>query len=425
MAAMGRKRIVLVLALGFLGLCPAFLSAQSYRSFSWEMRQILERARFRLGPLRLWPAIYLRNVGYDDNVYRETIENDPVRDFTATLSPEIRGYLLVGQKLILSFLENPEYMFFGEQTRERRWNNTISPELKILLFRNLVVSGKYTYSNRRRRASSEFDVRANELRSTYQGGLHFDTARESSVGVTFESANISYEDVRLPGQDTYLSQRLNREERSISSEIYYQIFNEGFFFVTGSYTDYLFKAQAAQSRDSYSYQVSSGIRFPLLGRIRGTVSLGFKNFYPKNSLLSGYSGMVGRADLDIRIRRFGFQVDYERDVRFSYWQDNVFFLEDRFGGGLSFYLFRFLRLDYSLTYGQLHYPDTFFVRLPDESYAEIDRLDKYTTHTLGFAYRLVGSTAVGIRFNFWNHDSNLIGWNRSNMVIGGYLTYDF
>jgi len=425
MAAMGKKRIVSIVLLSILGFAPVWLSAQSYRSFSWEMQQVLDRARFRIGPFRLWPAFNLRDVGYDDNIYRQTTEGVPISDFTATISPQIRAYLLVGHNLIFSVLENPEYMYFGDQVGERRWNNILTPEMKLLLLKNLVLSGSYTYSNRRRRANSEFDVRANELRHTYRGGIYLDTARESSVGVTFESSKIGYEDVRLPGQDTYLSQRLNREERTIRSEIYYQIFNEGFLFITGSYTDFLFEARESQSRDSYAYEVNSGIRFPLLGRIRGSVSLGFKNFYPKNSLKSGYSGMVGRADLDIRIRRFGFQVDYERDVRFSYWQDNVFFLEDRYGGGLSFYLFRFLRLDYSLSYGELHYPDTFFVRLPDESYAEIDRMDNYTTHTLGFAYRIVGSTAVGIRINFWHHDSNLIGWNRRNTSIGGYLTYDF
>lgn len=62
-------------------------SAQNYRPFQSELNDILEnRSRLKFGPFRLWPRFQLQNVGYDGNVYRERDEDDPVQDFTASLS---------------------------------------------------------------------------------------------------------------------------------------------------------------------------------------------------------------------------------------------------------------------------------------------------------------------------------------------------
>jgi len=73
------------------------------------------------------------------------------------------------------------------------------------------------------------------------GSFFYETPRATSLGVTASSRNMAYEDYTLPGQDIPISTQLNREEQDISSEFYYQIFTDTFFFLRGVYTEYKFE----------------------------------------------------------------------------------------------------------------------------------------------------------------------------------------
>jgi len=147
---------------------PQYVQAQSYITFSREMQAIVENELFRIGPFRIDPAFMLSDVGYDGNVYYQREEDEPATDYTATFSLPVRVNVLVRNYLILSLNETPSYVYYMEQSRERRWNNAFSPEIKLLLFRRFVLSGRYSSSNRRHRSYSEFDARVNEVRKQRQ-----------------------------------------------------------------------------------------------------------------------------------------------------------------------------------------------------------------------------------------------------------------
>ncbi len=403
----------------------SIICGQTYKTFRSEQKQITEKARWKIGPFRIYPAIQFRNIGYDDNVYYQREEDDPISDYTATFSPHVKVYLLFHNNLILSLSENPEYVYYLEQKRERRWNNTISPEIKFLFLNRFVISGRYSYRDRRYRASSEFDVRANELRESYRASLFYETARRTSLGISASLKKISYEDITLPGEEIYLSRLLNREERSGNLEFYYRVFSESFFFISGGYTEYKFEHIQSRWRDSYSYQAYSGIRFPLFGKIRGTLSLGYKKLLPRREEKKGFSGLVGNTSFVFRIRRFAFRFQYNRDFHFSYWTNNIYFTEDRYGAGISFYLTKFLRLDYNFSYGEANYPELMPLRMPDGRYEEIKRKDIYRTHTAGFVFRVIRNIGIGLMINFGERESNYFweNWNRG--FVGGYITYQF
>jgi len=410
----------------FLGLIIiSSLYSQDYQSFRYELDYVLEYTKLRIGPFRIFPTFNFTDVGYDDNVYYQRDEDNPVSDYTATFSPQFKLYFLFRNKLILSLTENPEYVYYYEQKRERRWNNTLSPELKLLLLNRFVLSGSYSYQDRRYRASSEFDVRANELRESYKGSLFYETPRRTSFGISVSSDKISYEDITLPGEEIYLSRLLNREEKEGHLQFYYRIFSESLFFVSGGYTEYNFEHPQSKWRDSYSYQIFSGIRFPLLGRMRGALSLGYRKFLPKEEEKKGFSGLIGNTSLALRIMRFDLRFQYIRDFRFSYWTDSIYYIEDRYGSGVSFYLTRFLRLDYNFLYGENKYPEITIIQMPDGRFEEIKRKDIYRIHTAGFVWRIIKRTGVGIMVNIWERESNYYWANRSKMFLGGYITYEF
>lgn len=398
---------------------------QSYQTFSKELEQIAEQAKYRLGPFRIYPTIWFKDIGYDDNVYGKREEDGPISDYTMTISPEAKVYLLFRNYLILTLTESPEYVFYIKQKRERRLNNNITPEFKLLLFNRFVISGDYYFSNRRWRATSEFDVRANQHMERFRGRFFYESARRTSLGISLSLTKISFEDIISPGEEIHLSRALGRDEMKSYFEFNYKIFSESFFFLNGEYAEYEFSHIESQWRNSYSYQVNSGLRFPFIGRIKGTFSLGYKRLIPVRAGKTGFSGLVGDTNLLLKIRRFNFRFSYIRDCRFSYFTDNIFFLESRYGTGISYYLTKYIRLDYDFWYGIANYPELILLRMPDETYNEIERRDIYRTHSVGFVVRIIRNTGLGMRANFWERNSNLSGIKRDRIFVGGYLTYEF
>ena len=397
--------------------CP--LASQTYRAFQAEKNYLIEQTRWQFGPFRLFPRVMLKNIGYDDNVYYQR-EEDKITDYTGTLSPELRVSVLFRNWLILNLRENPEYIYYLHEKRERRWNNTFSPEFKLLLFRRFVLGGNYSYQNRRRRATSEFDVRANEKRTVYKGSFFYETPRMTLIGVTVTRERIKYEDVTLPGREIYLSRRLNRDEERIRGEFYYRIFSQSFFFLIGEKATYDFLHPQSFWRNSYSYGVSTGIRFPEIGRIRGTLTVGYKKLIPRETTRRGFSGLTGNTSLQFRVWRTIFRLELSRDYPFSVWTNNIYFNYNRLGSGLSFYLSRNLRLDYNLSYGQLNYPEPFQV-----SGELIKRKDEQLYHTGAIVIRLKKNLGMGLQLTWWRWTSNLPGVNRDRIFFGAFVTQEF
>jgi hypothetical protein len=400
--------------------------AQEYHTFSWEKDRIQRLTKWQFGPFRIYPTVFFRNIGYDDNVYRQRDQDGPISDFTATVSPVLNTFILYKNRVILDFSLNPEYVYFVKTERERALNFEVSSGVKINLFNRFVLSGEYLYERARRRASSEFDVRANQVLNSVQGRFFYETARETSFGLTAILRQYDFEDELAPGQEIYLSRLLNRREQTLNGEFYYRLSPETFLFLTAGYTDYRFDDDESRWRDSYSYQGSGGVRFPILGNVRGTISLGYKRLIPRVGYKKSFTGPIGNTNIEARVRRFIFRGRFSKDVRFSYWTNNAFFVEYVYGAGISFYITQFFRVDYDYSNGDNRYPEKMLIRLPDENYEEIERRDRHISHVVGTVFRIFGNTGVGITLNFWRRNSNDFRWGqRSSLFIGGYITYDF
>ena len=121
-----RKLRTLFVVAWISGSCIATFG-QSYRNFQDELTEIRDRVKLKFGPFRVLPVLRLSNLGFDDNVYYRTAEKKPVGDYTGTASPEIKVYLLAGRSLILSFADNPEYLYYAKEDRLRTFTNSFVP----------------------------------------------------------------------------------------------------------------------------------------------------------------------------------------------------------------------------------------------------------------------------------------------------------
>ncbi len=405
---------------------PALAWSQEYQTFSWERTNIEELTRWQVGPFRIYPRIRFREIGYDDNVYRQPEDESPIKDFTATISPEIRFFVIYKDWLILHLTENPEYVWFAQEARERSLNNRFSLGYKLHLLNRFVFSGDFFFNRARLRANSEFDERVDQVFIGYEGSIFYETARETSLGLRTFIRGYNYEDELTPGEPVYYSRTLDRVESGLYGEFYYRLHQETFFFVNAGYTDYDFKYVEGRVKDSYSFDGMAGIRFPILGSLRGSLSLGFKTLTPRTGNQKTYFGPIANTSLEARIKRFNLRAQFGKDVRFSYWTNNIFFVEYTYGGGISYYLARFIRLDYDYTRGENRYPEETEIRYPDESYEIIQRTDTYESHQISVVFRIFRNTGLGLSVNSWERGSNDYRWGeRKSIFFGGYITYDF
>lgn len=417
------KRYLFLILL--IATCSLSVMGQSYYTFSSEMSRIAERTRFKIGPFRLYPTFSIRNIGYDDNVYYRREQDDPISDYTATLSPEIQVNVLFRNYLILSFTENPAYLFYFNQTRERSWNNSLSSQFKLLLFNRFVLTGSYDHSSRKIRATSEFSARIHTIDSRYRMGLYYETPRQTALGLSASSGRLSYGNESLEDQNILYNRALGRREKAVELEFYYRIFSESSLFMNLGYSEYNFNDPGYRWRDAHSYHFDVGIRFPLMGRMQGLLSVGYRKMIPEEEGRKSFSGFSGNGEIEYRFNRFRFRLAYGRNNRFSYFTDTVYFTEQRIGGGISFYLTRFLRLSYDIRYGENQYPESVDITLPGGSTFGLRRKDFYRTHTFGFAFRVVGSTGIGFDVDWWERSSNYYFEERNRYFVGVSITQDF
>ena len=92
--------LFLTVMIGFNGTPMA--RGQDYQSFKLELAQIKKNTKFRIGPLRIFPAFHLYDLGYDNNVFYMHKDKVPISDFTVTLSPEFNTYAIYRKKIIFS-----------------------------------------------------------------------------------------------------------------------------------------------------------------------------------------------------------------------------------------------------------------------------------------------------------------------------------
>lgn len=419
------KKPICLAALLLVFVAGVRLSGQSYRNFREEYDDIRERARLRLGPLRVVPAFRLSEVGRDSNVYFRDEGSEPVPDFTATLSPEARGYWLLGSSIIVSVTENPEYLYYAKEKRLRAFSNSFSSGLRLLLLRSFSLSADYHVQSHVRRATSELDRRIRDTATGASAGLFFETPRGTAVGFAGAFEDFRYKDVAADVPDDIYARALDRRETSAAFEIYYRVFSRSAFFATAGYARYDFVFPEFSWRNGSSLEFSGGFRFPLLGRARGTVSLGWKSFRPGSTERKAFQGFVAATDVAFRAGRLGFSLGYARDTVFSYIQSAYYYVDGRVRAGLSLYITPSFRIDGNVQSGTMAYPEPQEV-WDGSGYIVIDsREDTHRNFSVGPVLRIAGSVGLGLTYNFYRRTSNAPGFNVRRNFIGAFLTYEF
>lgn len=418
-----KKTLSLAAALTVL-LAGARLSGQSYRSFREEFDAI-RQTKLRLGPFRLVPVIRITDVGYDSNVYFADEGGPAVADATATLSPEIRGYWLVGSSIILSATENPEFLAYARETALRSFSNSFAASLRWLALRRFSLAAEVHDLSHVRRSLSELGRRIRDTVSGAAGSLFFETPRGTALGVRGGVDDFRYLDVATGDPDDIYGRSLDRRETTAGLEVYYRVFSQSHFFSTVTWRSYDFRYPESAWRDASSIEASGGLRFPLAGSARGTVRLGWKSFRPDSPDEKPFAGLVAGTDVSLRLGRVALILGLARDNAFSYIESAYYYVDTAARAGLSLYLFRSLRLDASVAYGTMAYPEPQEIWVDGVPVVVERREDVQRTISAGPVVRISGTVGLGLTYNFYRRTSNAPGFNIRRNFVGAFITYEF
>jgi hypothetical protein len=377
-------------------------------------------AAWHFGPFRIQPSLVISNAGIDSNVFYAP--SDPIKDFTITAGPAAMIYIPIHRKFVLSAYGSPQYVWYSKTERERTWNYYFNGAAQLSL-RNVFFSLEGKYSDARERWNTEIDIRPRRKEKGYGGSMLVKTSWKTSVALAYRSVVYDYESVEYEGGFN-VRDRLNRQEDYFNVSAYYQAGSQKRFFLDFEYGLYNFEfADQGLLKDSRSGAAYAGLEFSPLGRrIRGRVRVGYKKFDIRNPEGVDYQGLVGDSRLSVRVARpILLRGSYVRDVRFSLWYGNAYYIESRPGAGASLYLLRFIRLDYDYSFGRNDYPLVQEV----EPGVDIKRRDDYEIHSAAIYFRVKKNVGLGFIASFWTRNSNLDREDDKRTFFGLNLTYEF
>jgi len=386
-----------------------------------ELEQKWRSAAWSFGPLRIQPALVLSNAGMDSNIYYSPSE--PIKDYTLTAGPAVNVYLPIYRKLVLSAYGSPQYVYYFKTARERTWNYYFTGSAAFNL-RRVFLSFDWKYSDARERWNTEIDIRPRRKEDGLGGSFLVRTSHRTSLAIGYRVAKYDYENISL---DVFnVRERLNRKERYVDLSAYYQATSRTKLFLDFEYGLFGFDfAATALLKDSRSRAAYAGFEFSPAGRIRGRVRVGYKQFDIRAAEGQDYRGVVGDSQLSVRLARpLVVRASYMRDVTFSLWYNNAYYIGSIPGVGASLYFLKFVRLDYDYSFGRNRYPEP----QPDGGRGgsgTVKRLDDFRVHSAGLYFRIWKKAAIGVIASRWQRISNLDYENDKRYFYGLNLTYDF
>lgn len=366
---------------------------------------------FRLGPVLATPGLTVREVGVDTNVFDEPV--DPKRDYTATVSPDLRLFMRVGV-LRVSALSAADFTYYREYEEERGISRQIRVRTDLLLSRlRPWVSGAFVQT--RDRLNTELDRRARRDGVEYGGGLGFEVSPKTRVYVAAARTETTFRDGEV-FQGVDLAAAFNRES---------DVANGGLEMSLTPFTTMVLQGGVqrdrfadAPLRDSESRTASVQLQFSADAVIRGRLRIGYRDFQPVDPALARYQGVTGTAG--IGFSAFGtarFDIDGTRDVEYSFEEEAGYFVQT--GAVLTYTQRLFGAWDLQGRAGRSWL---------DYGAAQLEgaRNDHVDTYAVGLGYNLQDRSRLGLNYEYTERSAPARADRRfDRQRIYGSWTYEF
>jgi hypothetical protein len=375
-----------------------------------EVANELSQANLHYGNFYVNSSIELSDVGYTQQFFVPTSDQGHGISFIVRAPQKL--YYVPYKKVVLSAQATPSYAFVSRRIGSNQFGYNLRGDARLLL-NHLFLDG--------------FVTRADELRANVGDINRLLTVRDTGVGVEGEfkyssrtSArfnanvhNIGFPSGRIqPNLDPLLFapiSQLQRNEHNYRAMLVHRTFPLTSLTLAGEHSDYHFRnTPANNSRRNY---VAPGFRWDN-GIHTVTAEAGPAKLSFDNPLQHDFSGVVGKLTSTNRFTpRVSLDAAASRDVDFSIFGDNPYYVTDRLGSQLNYSATRKLTLHLIGDLGRNRY---------DVATNGVRRRDNFGWLAAGWLYNF-RRLHFGFDLGYYTRTSNLVLTDEQHGIRGVLL----
>ena len=261
----------------------------------------------------LSPTIRL-TAGWDDNIFRVNTADNPIGDFTTTLSSDVQASLRTS-RLRFSGRGEVDFIRFNKVSEINSIDILSTGRVELPLGRlTPYVGGDWT--NTRHRRDFEIDLPVRQVDASWNAGVDLRFSGKTSIGVMRRESRVDYKgDTNYLGSD--LAQYLGARAAITGAKFRYSL--TPFTTIGADFEKDRTEFEIATERNSDGFLVASVVEFRPLALVSGSARVGIR----KRTFLDGnapsFRTVVTRFDLGYTLLgRTRFAVTGQRDLSYSY-----------------------------------------------------------------------------------------------------------
>jgi Putative beta-barrel porin 2 len=368
---------------------------------------------FRLGPVLLTPGLQVDELGVDNNVFRESV--DPKQDWVVAASPDLNVYVRM-RFIRFTMFTAANFRYYFEYESERSVGQQLRGRLDFLLSRlKPYVSASRT--NSFDRPNKEIDARAEHLMPQLAGGFYFEWSPTTNFYV-----DVTRDEMQYRSGETFdgvnLDEALDSRTYRYSGGLVTSVTPLTTISVSGNYEETEFRYDPLRNTTSRGGQV--GFTFGPEAVMRGSLTLGYRDFRPVDPTVEPYQGITANGNISIPVRDLGtLALMVFRDTQYSFDEAQAYYVDTT--GQLTYTQRVFGPFDLQVqgSYGELDYG-----RTADQA----PKTERLYTYGGGVGYNLQDRSRFGLNIEWLERETSLpsdTDRNYTNRRLFGSWTYRF
>ena len=362
------------------------------------------------------PTVALMNLGVDQNVFNEPTDQNPKKDFTLTIVPNMDLWLSMGRTWVTGGIK-AEIVWYQKYSTERAANRTYSIGWNVPLNR-LKVKVDARHLGARERPGFEIDARAQRDETAYSGSVEIRALSKTFFGVTGSRQRVDF-DKDAVFLDSTLQYELNHVTTSASVLVRHQV--TPLTSITLNATRSQDRFEFSSLRDSNSTAISGTISFDPFALIKGSATFGYRDFDPLSPGVAAYKGSTAAVDVSYTLLgTTRFAATATRDLQYSYDINQPYYLQTGFGGSIAQQLAGSLDIVGRAGAQTLAYRDRAGALVQVSN-----RTDHVHTYGGGIGYRFGQDLRLGFNVDKAMRLSDVAERQYHNLLFGTSVTYVF
>jgi hypothetical protein len=353
--------------------------------------------RVRLGGLYVDPAVILKEMGTDSNVFNQ--EGDAKGDLTVTLTPAARLAMPFARRALVKATTAADLVYYARYDSERSIDPLAVVRAEAYL-RRITLFGEEGYVNTRQVPNDDIDLRARHVENDLSGGAALDLSRWLSI-----EAALRHSRTRFDGDAFFFGQRL---QDTLDSDTMVQSLTARYRHSSLTTLGLRFENQTdrfvwSPVRDTDSFRLMGGVEFRPRAIVNGTAWIGYRRFAPQAAVLPSHAGVVSQLALSYTLLgATTFGIRYDRDYQFAYEVLTPYFIQNN----IDLHVRRALGgpFDVLATFGRHRYD--YQAQLDQSPFPETPghRVDTTDSVGLNVGYQ-IGRTRAGVGVSYATRDS--------------------